>query len=285
VSSSYWFVLRPRWLAATVGVLTLAIVFCGLGWWQWNRAHRYHKVSAATLASLRTARPASEYLHGGSFVSSDQVGQAVTATGGYAAGRQLVVPGMTQGGRAGCYVIAPLLVGGGHAITVNRGWAPDGPACDHPAAPPAGTVTVRGWLAQQQAADTDVSNGQLTGTAPGQVDAIDTATLANLWPYTLDNGYLTAVTELPAGGAGAGVPLAAVPPPPPPKPSFSWDFQNLGYTLQWWLFAAAGLYWWVLVLRREAAKRSGRDADGDEEDGRAPLVPAPREPAPSELSG
>jgi cytochrome oxidase assembly protein ShyY1 len=261
----YRFVLKPTWIAMNLGVIVVAIVFCWLGWWQWGRAHRYHTVSPATIARFNTPQPAARYLGNGAFVPTGDIGQRLVATGTYDTARQLTVPGQELGGRTGCYVILPLRTGGTTAVIVNRGWVPEqAGGCAAPT-PPSGTVTVTGWVNQTEAPDDTAS---LNGEQAGQVSEIDAGQLVNLWPYELANGYVTLTTEK-AGSvavpASTTTGLRRVPSPAHAMKTFSWDFQNLGYTGQWFLFAGAGLWWWRQVLQREAYKREHPEEFLDDE--------------------
>jgi cytochrome oxidase assembly protein ShyY1 len=212
--------------------------------------------SPSQLAALYATRPATGLLHDGSFVDGTQVGQRVVATGRYDARHELYTPGRDLGGRSGCYVLVPLVVSGTHALIVDRGWVPAAPGgCATAAPPPAGTVTVHGWLAETESADASGAAPTATGN---QISAIDTGQLENLWPYRLDNGYVNATAESPAPTT-APTRLAA---PRLNTTSVYWDAQNVIYTVQWWLFDAAGLWWYAQVLRREAA---GKDQDAEEE--------------------
>lgn len=260
----YLFVFKPAWIAMNLGVIVVAVVFCWLGSWQWGRAHRYHTVSPATIARFHTPQPAARYLGAGAFVPTGDVGQMLVATGSYDTARQLTVPGQSLGGRTGCYVVLPLRTAGRGAVIVNRGWVPErGGDCAAPA-PPTGRVTVTGWVDQTANPADDTS---LTGQQPGQISEIDAGQLVNLWPYRLANAYVTATAEtaVPAAPAASSAGLARIPSPAHAVKTFSWDFLNLGYTGQWFLFAGAGLWWWRQVLQREAYQREHPEEFADDE--------------------
>jgi surfeit locus 1 family protein len=50
--------------------------------------------------------------------------RSLRVQGRYAAGRQVLLDNQVQQGRVGYHVLTPLLLGGGEAVLVNRGWVP-----------------------------------------------------------------------------------------------------------------------------------------------------------------
>src|SRR5690606_12175351 len=96
----------------------------------------------------------------------------------------------------------------------------------------------------------------------------------NVVPYPVEDAWLT-VTE-------AAAPLAAVPPTTPSGSGLdAHAFQNLGYTAEWFVFAAFAAFMWFKLFRREVEAR--RDA----ELGIAPDAPTSASPssAPESSSG
>ncbi|MER5641680.1 SURF1 family protein [Kitasatospora sp. NPDC002227] len=248
----YRFLLTARWLGGTV-VALLAIAVClGLGSWQLSRFedrasnHRTAATAdpgaAAPLDSVLTpARPT---------VGTDTVGRAVTVTGSYDPAHQLLVPDRRLDGRQGYYVLTPLRTTDGRAVAVVRGWAPGAADLAHAPAAPAGAQTVTGRL---QAPETSGSNGAVAGGLPtGQLGTISPAALVNLLPYTVRDGWVAA--DHPAEG------LTAVPTVQPEGGNglSLRAFQNLGYTLEWFVFAAFVVFMWTRLVRREAEAAQDR---------------------------
>ncbi len=269
----YRFLLTPRWLGITAFAL-LAIPFCVfMGTWQLSRfearvaAHRAAERAPApgtgTAVPLRRVFP-----HPRSRVDQETAGAVVRATGHYDRAHPFLVPDRYLGGRSGYYVLDLLRVDGGSALPVVRGWLPG--SASHPDAvppPPAGRVTVTGTLqAPEGVGDSGVdSSGDLPS---GQVGMIGAASLINLVPYGVYDGWVT-VTR-------ASAPLKAVPPASAPNSGLDAEaFQNLGYTGEWFVFAGFVVFTWIRLVRREAeAVRDlalglvpddadgGQDADG-----------------------
>jgi cytochrome oxidase assembly protein ShyY1 len=264
---------RPRWLAAHLGILVLALAFALLGRWQWDVGHRVAPLTAAELSSWRSPKPVDAVISPSTGLDGTEVGQAVRAVGSYDSARQLLVPGRSLDRRTGYYVLAPLVTDAAsrQAVLVNRGFlAATGTAVPAIPAAPAGRITVTGWAAEPESTTGEVNaNGiaqtQATGTvtAPDETEFISPAELVNQWPYHLSAGYVTATD--PASLTG----LRAIPAPLPPHGT-SWDALNICYAFQWWLFIVILGSWYTVYLRRElrpAPVVSAEDEDADEGEG------------------
>jgi cytochrome oxidase assembly protein ShyY1 len=261
----------PRWIAAHIGIVVLAVTFVLLGRWQWDVGHKVLPLTPAQLTAWRTPEPVASVLTADGMDGS-KVGQAVEVTGTYDASHQLLVPGRSLNGHPGYEVIAPLVTAPGQAIAVNRGWFPaagTGNAATQLAAlppPPTGRVTVTGWAAQSESATGSVNQNGIVQTyapnastpvGPHEVAVISAAQLVNLWPYHLPDGYVSATDT--ASTSGGLTPLTA----PLPPHGTSWDLLNIGYAFQWCLFALITVGWYALYWRRELR---GSLADDDDDD-------------------
>ncbi len=164
----------------------------------------------------------------------DLVGRKVSVTGTYEAG-QLVVSGRARDGATGELVLTPLRVGsgGGAAVLpVVRGWLPSGSAPDEP---PAGTVSLVGYLQAGESAG--------TGITAGTTDAISPAELLHVWTGPIWTGYLVLASSDPVQAAGP----ALLGPPTPTQASP--NLQNLLYSLEWFVFGGFAVFlWWRTVL-------------------------------------
>lgn len=282
----YRFLLTPRWLGITALAL-LAIPFCVfMGTWQLGRfearvaAHR--AAEKAPAPGTAPAVPLSRvFPRQTSEVDQDTVGRVVRATGRFDTGRQLLVPDRYLGSRDGFYVLDLLRMGGsGAGLPVVRGWLPGSAA--HPGAvppPPAGSVTVTGTVqASEGVGDNGVDSSG--GLPAGQLGMISAASLVNLVPYPVYDGWITETT--------ATAPLKPVPPASAPNSGLDAEaFQNLGYTGEWFVFSGFVVFTWIRLVRREA--ETARDlALGLIEDEPDPATPAEpetgAEPEPAEPS-
>lgn len=251
VDGVYRFLLTPRWWAINLFVLT-AIPFClAMGSWQLSRfedrasAHQERQSQIEVLAEQR-AEPLAELMP----VDKETSGKLAEARGSYDPEHQFLSPGRDLDGERGSYVVSLLRTDDGgpikgsgkqQVLPVVRGWLagePD-PAAVPP--PPAGQVTVSGALQSSE------TTGGRTGLPEGQLDRVSAASLVNLVPYDVYNAWITIVEPEQLQS-----PLKAVPPVAPKDTGLDLKaFQNLGYTAEWFVFAAFVLFMWLRFFRRE----------------------------------
>jgi cytochrome oxidase assembly protein ShyY1 len=238
------FLLTPRWWGINLFTL-LAIPFCVfMGTWQLSRFEarvESHQQTEQRLAveDKAGAQPLSAALP----LTPDSVGRRVTAEGQYVG--QLLVPDRELDGKQGFYVLGLLHTAqdGGRVLPVVRGWVPGSADTAKVPAAPDGTETVVGALQAPENAGTSGVNSR-GGLPVGQVGMISGASLVNLVPFELYDTWITLTTgddgmrAVPAVAAqGSGLDLKA--------------FQNLGYTGEWFVFAAFVLFMWFRLVRRE----------------------------------
>ncbi|MFE4514139.1 SURF1 family protein [Kitasatospora sp. NPDC056783] len=251
----YRFLLTPRWLGGTALAVAAVAVCLWLGSWQLGRFEdrvSTHQETKQSVTDAGDARPIDALLNQATpQVNTETVGKTVAVTGSYDTEHQLLVPNRVLDGRQGYYVLTPLRTADGHAVAVVRGWAPGGPGAGSVGAPPGGQVTVTGRLQANEGAG---SNGAVAGGLPaGQLGMINRASLLNVLEY--DGWYdgWVATDEAPAGltpvptvqpQGGDGLTLRA--------------FQNLGYTLEWFVFGGFVVFMWFRLVRREAEAEQDR---------------------------
>ncbi|WP_425565656.1 SURF1 family protein [Pilimelia columellifera] len=172
---------------------------------------------------------------------ADRLWSPVSVTGRYRADADILVRGRRSEGRLGFEVLTPLTLADGTAILVDRGWVQvtAGDARSRPAVPraPAGPVTVVGRLApgERGAQPIDIFEGRI------EVRQVTLAPLAERLGLPLYGVYLLADQDQPGAAS-----LVAVPSPE----QSTW--QNLGYVIQWWIFAAMTVFGFGWLARREA---------------------------------
>ncbi|WP_282688902.1 MULTISPECIES: SURF1 family protein [unclassified Streptomyces] len=260
----YRFLLTPRWWGINLFVV-LAIPFCVfMGTWQLgrfeDRVQSHEQAEKAPDPSTRAAKPLDELLP----VDKVTSGRPATATGTYA--DQFLVPGRKLDDRQGFYVLNLLRTDSGKALPVVRGWLPGSATDARVPAAPKGEVTVVGDLQASENTRSDGVNAR-GGLPSGQIGMISAATLVNLVPYDVYDAWVT-LPEAEAGSAGG-----AMEPVPAAAPEGSGldlkAFQNLGYTGEWFVFAAFVLFMWFRLVRREA------EAERDIALGLVPEEPGP----------
>jgi len=231
--------LRPRWLALLALVLLVATGMAWLGNWQLGRAREQggeaarERLAAAPVPLSSLLAPRTAYLQAA-------VDRPVTVEGRWDGARQLLLPGRRLHGQEGYWVLTPLLLPDGSGIGVVRGWAATvGAARDGVADLPSGTVTVTGVL--RPAEDpVDRGPGESSGLPADQLESIDQVELLDRWPDLIPyTGYVLATDPAPSG-------LSSI---PPTSGSGRLALQNLSYAVQWWLFAAFGVFFWYRLVR------------------------------------
>ncbi|HEY7273247.1 MAG TPA: SURF1 family protein [Actinoplanes sp.] len=245
----YRFLLTPRWLGALALAIAAAVAMVFLGVWQLNRyeqrAATNHRIDAAASAA---AVPLSGVLsaptaagRAGPAPRHDAAWTKVTVTGRYDPTHEIQARGRTVDGDVGFEIVTPLVLADGSAVLVDRGWIP--PAGDALAAPvvpaaPPGPVTVVGQVHLSESHPTPVAHRD------GRLDTrrISVPRLAAQMPYPVYGAYVLLTSQSP--------PADPVFRPIPIDHEDAW--QNAGYTVQWWLFAAMALFLYGWLAWKEA---------------------------------
>ena len=245
----YRFLLSPRWLGALTLAVTAAVAMVFLGVWQLNR---YSERSATNDRIDAAASDAAVPLSGvlSAPAAAGRAGPApshglaltkVTVTGRYDPAHEIQARGRTVDSDVGFEILTPLVLADGTAVLVDRGWIP--PAGDALAAPvvpaaPSGQVTVIGQVHLSESHPTPVTHRD------GRLDTrrISVPRLAAQMPYPVYGAYLLLTQQTPAADPAFR--------PIPIDHEDAW--QNAGYTVQWWLFAAMALFLYGWLARKEA---------------------------------
>ena len=166
----------------------------------------------------------------------------MTATGTYDTADTVVVRYRTRDGESGIDVVVPLVTADGTALLVDRGWmASDNrgaDAADVPA-PPAGEVTVTGWV-----------RADATGDSTAVTDHSTRADLQRRDRRRLGQRGLRRVRR-PAGRRRRRPtsPLAGV-----ELPELN-NGPHFFYGLQWWFFGVLAVFGFCYLLYDECARR------------------------------
>jgi surfeit locus 1 family protein len=269
VRTGRWrFVLRPRWLLSHLLVIALVVVMVNLGFWQLRRLHdrrecntvRRENRSLPASPVDSVLGPATASIDSDAYNCSGPVDREVTATGTFDTDNEVIIRSRSQDERPGAWVATPLVPdAGGEAVLVVRGFVPTPGVLDRvpaDAAPPAGTVTVTGYLQASQTkgafGPTDPSTGHLTTLA-----RVDVARVQQQVPYRLLPAFVQLErSDPPATGQF-----------PQPVPRIGLDEgPHLSYAVQWFLFSTIAVVGYPLILRKRA--RAADDDDADVDDGR-----------------
>lgn len=243
----------PRWLTLLGVVVAICVAFVWLGLWQLAVAQ---DSAIAELQAERDAlveKPLDQVMEPHAPFPADGAGHPVVVEGEYDGTRQFLVPDRILGQESGLWVVTPLVTGNGaEVIPVLRGFVTDPADAD---LPPSTPVTVRGELAPGESPY--FGEEELPA---GQHGTIDLSVLANEWPESLYNGFIFSTAEEPALSSAD---LQHVPPPTLQAGDIDW--RNLGYALQWWVFAAFAVFMYLKLLHDAARHREvsgGRSGSG-----------------------
>jgi surfeit locus 1 family protein len=248
--------LSPRWLVGHLLALGLIVLFLTFGQWQLRRFEQ-RLAENALIAERMSAKPErlQELLsrHAGEPEALDFLRTLVE--GVYAPEFELLLRSRGRGGEPGWHVLTPLVLAGGEAVLVDRGWVPY--ALDEPpvaeASPPTGQVRIEGLSRLEQ----DPPVGALAALAPrdppdGDLEAVyyvDVDRLAAQLPFELLPVFVELAAQEPP--TGSRLPL----PPLPPELSRG---SHLSYALQWFSFAVIGIVGYGVLLWRTATGREPR---------------------------
>jgi len=250
---------RPRhisrfaWYGGSLLAILVIVVMLALGNWQYSRAKPHVDLAVLAASRAEASVPLADVLHGATELDPGMVGRRVLVYGRYVAGRQWLVPTADTAGVAGFMVIDVFAPDPGDSalpasVLIARGWvastAEAGP-------PPAGDVRLTAWIGAP-----DAVSPTLTSAMPaGQLPEIAPARIAAELPAPVLDGYLGVLTSTPVSTISA-------PPEPMVAVHGSWSIINLGYAIQWILFAGAALVAWLMQLYRARQLPDG-EADGD----------------------
>ncbi|MEU7824981.1 SURF1 family protein [Catellatospora sp. NPDC049133] len=256
--------LTRRWLTVFAVALLASFVMVLLGRWQWSRYELRSAINDRIDAStVVTPVPVGDVLApatGKGAAPGPGEGAAwtrVTTTGRYDTTQEILVRNRTVDGTVGYEILTPLLLADGSALLVDRGWVPPHPdgitvAPRFPAAP-SGTVTVVGrvHLTESGASGVDQRNGHW------ETRRVSVPAIAEKLPYPVLGAYVLADADTP-GAQG----LTAI------EVGHENDWLNLGYAVQWWIFAAGALVGVAYLARKDlreqqAAAESGTGPDPD----------------------
>jgi cytochrome oxidase assembly protein ShyY1 len=259
--------LSRRWLLFAVAVSLLAYGCWWLGEWQFQRLEERRERNAVTERNLAAdPRPVEDVLAAGEPVDPEEEWQRVRAEGRYVESSTVIVRYRTREGTSGVDVVTPLrLLGSGRLLLVDRGWvatANRGEATPEVPSPPSGTVQVVGWV-----------RADATGDSTAVDDRSTRAISSEAIGRTLDGEVLTGFVDLADETPEAAEPLLRTETP---------DLSNgphFFYGLQWWFFAALGVFGFGYLAYDERRKlRRARTGTSDDVTGAPPV---PQEAGPS----
>jgi len=235
----YKFLLRPRWIATHLLVITLIVVMVNLANWQLDRHHQRKDFNATLVQRFHApVRPLDELLQSGEPADIEWMPTAVTGT--YLRGEDISLVNVSQNGAAGYDAITPLLLSNGTVVLVNRGFLPL--VADFPSAP-SGEVSILGRIRETSERRTGAVSDPATGEL-AEVQRIDIDRLQQQIDGVLVPVYMQLLKSTPAESASLSTIV---------DPEFG-NGPHLSYTVQWSVFALCAAAGWVALVRRELLK-------------------------------
>ena len=226
---SWGFLVSRRWALFALVVVGLVYGTIWLGNWQFDRlADRKSENTIVRANESKDPAPVAEVLAPGRGVAETDEWRLVEATGEYDADRTVVVRYRSRDGVSGVDVVVPLVTSAGPALLVDRGWVatdPSGADRGDVPAPPAGQVTVTGWVRADGTGDStrvdDLSTRAISSSRIGE--AIDREVYGGFVELRAEDGD-------PADGLE-----------PVELPELD-NGPHFFYGLQWWFFGALAVF-------------------------------------------
>lgn len=230
---SFRFLLSRRWILFGITVVLLTYLAWILGQWQFHRLDDRRDRNAVVERNEGVDPvPVEEVLAAGEAVAADEEWTHVRATGTYVVEETVVVRYRTRDGAPGVDLVVPLELPSGASVLVDRGWlgtdnsgSLSGTDRDALPAPPAGEVTVTGWVRR----DAEGSSTQVSDQSTRSISSTEIG-------EALDRDVLTGFVDLAEESPEADEPLS-----PPPLPDLD-DGPHFFYGLQWWFFGFLAVF-------------------------------------------
>ena len=241
------FLVSRRWVAFALVVVFLAWVAWRLGEWQFHRLEDRKERNAIIERNERDGPvPIAEVMAPGRPVAESSEWSIVEATGTYAPEDTVVVRYRTREGASGVDVVVPLELSDGSSVLVDRGWyATDnrGATTADVPEPPAGEVTVTGWVRRD-------AEGDSTAVTDQSTRAVNSERIGEALDREVMGGWIDLRSESP----GPETPLLPV-----ELPELD-NGPHFFYGLQWWFFGALAIFGFLYLVYDES--RGGRGPSG-----------------------
>ncbi|PRY67610.1 cytochrome oxidase assembly protein ShyY1 [Glaciihabitans tibetensis] len=268
---------QPRWIAALVLALAIAAAFAALGQWQFSRS-----IVEATVVDrdTETVRQLTDVVEPQTPVMADVAGLMVSFEGTVVPGDSTVLTGRLNGGEAGYWVMAHVVVDNGASVAVALGWAETEEQAEAAAAGSVGIaalVPFQGrYLASEAPQEGDFESGER--------NTASVAALINEWstPFESVYGGYVVSADAPDGLVDIDSPV--------PDDEVSLNWLNIFYAAEWAVFAVFAIFLWYRLVRdawereqefaaEDAAEAAAQDAAESAAVDRESTPPENRDPS------
>ncbi|WP_435743671.1 SURF1 family cytochrome oxidase biogenesis protein [Nocardioides sp. SYSU DS0663] len=260
--SSFRFLLSRRWALFALAVAAVAWGTWWLGNWQFDRLENRRESNRVVERNEELSpAPVAEVLSPGRQPAESDEWRVITATGRYDEDDTVIVRYRTRDGRSGVDVVVPLVTADGTTLLVDRGWmATDNRGLDEvdAPAPPAGEVTVTGYVRRD-------GTGDSTTISDGSTRAVSSTVIGEEQGREVYGGFVELRSEDPP-------PAEALEPVELPEQN---DGPHFFYGLQWWFFGVLAVVGFVYLAWDEHQ----RGRRGPRRGQREPRPSRPRAPS------
>ena len=247
---------KPRWIAAILVGLFLAVAFVQLGLWQLSRLDE-RRVYNASVAARVDDEPQSLAALVGEFGTDpeDLVDRNAVVTGRYIGADEFYSVGRNYDGLTGTLVMTPLELDDGSVMVVVRGLVPVGtpgpPAAGYET--PDGTVTLTGLIDDGEEplrlGEPAPDDGVLSQISRVDLDYINTWYDGEVLPIDL-----VLENQAPPNPGESLIPV--------PRSELT-EGSHLGYAVQWFAFAVIAVVGIAALVWRAGSERSTDEASQD----------------------
>lgn len=242
-----WFLVRPKWIAFHLLVVSAVVLMINFGFWQLRRLDERQTFNEIVIERTQ-ADPVDlvTLLAKDAFSPSEAEWSTVTAAGTYLPD-QILLFNRSQDGVAGDNVLTPLALDNGTTVIINRGFVQ---LNTPPPAPPGTKVEIVGRVRQTQVRTkggvTDAADGALT-----EVRRVDVAKIAPQLPGEVAPVYIDLISSEPAASPTDPAALRL--------PDLG-EGNHLSYAFQWFIFSVCIAIGWVLAVRRSLSAHGAEQA-------------------------
>jgi len=226
---SWRFLLSRRWVLFALTVAGLVAGTIWLGNWQFDRLTDRKADNAVVRANeTKDPVPVGDVLAVGRAVAENDEWRLVEATGTYAAAETVVVRYRSRDQASGVDVLVPLVTADGPALLVDRGFLearPDGTDRSGVPTPPAGEVTVTGWVRAD-------GTGDSTAVDDLSTRAVSSVEIGEALGRDVYGGFVELRAE-------DGSPAEGLEPVELPELN---NGPHFFYGLQWWFFGVLAVF-------------------------------------------